>query len=218
MRFENFYEKYNENALIQERVAQTLLNLIKESSNCDKVLELGCGTGLFTKKILKNIPYKILDLNDIYDTKKYFSENDYRKYIIGDMENIDLESYSLIVSSSCFQWAKDLKLFLNKLSKSTDELAFSIYVDGNLKEIKEHFNISLNYFTTLEIQEELCKIYSKVHFYEEEFNLEFESPYLALKHLKYTGVTGIGKAKISEIKSFKSNFLTYKVAYYKCTK
>lgn len=218
MRFENFYEKYNENALIQERVAQTLLNLIKESSNCDKVLELGCGTGLFTKKIVKNIPYKILDLNDIYDTKKYFSENDYRKYIIGDMENIDLESYSLIVSSSCFQWAKDLKLFLNKLSKSTDELAFSIYVDENLKEIKEHFNISLNYFTTLEIQEELCKIYSKVHFYEEEFKVEFDTPYLALKHLKYTGVTGIGRANITEIKNFKSKCLTYKVAYFNCLK
>ena len=218
MRFENFYEKYDENALIQERVAQTLLNLIKEGSNYDKILELGCGTGLFTKKIFENIPYKILDLNDIYDTKQYFSENDYRKYIIGDMENIDLEHYSLIVSSSCFQWAKNLKLFLNKLSKSSDELAFSIYVDGNLKEIKEHFNISLNYFTALDIKEELSKIYSVVDFYEEEFNVEFESPYLALKHLKYTGVTGIGKAKISEIKSFKSKFLTYKVAYYNCIK
>ena len=218
MRFENFYEKYNENALIQERVAQTLINLIKKGSNYDKILELGCGTGLFTKKIFKNIPYKILDLNDIYDTKKYFSENYYRKYIVGDMENIDLESYSLIVSSSCFQWAKNLKSFLNKLSKSSNELAFSIYIDGNLKEIKEHFNISLNYFTALDIKEELCKIYSVVDFYEEEFNVEFESPYLALKHLKYTGVTGIAKAKISEIKNFKSKFLTYKVAYYKCIK
>ena len=217
MEFNNAYEIYDENAIVQESVAENLISLIKEDASYNNILELGCGTGIFTKKLIKKINYRSMDLNDIFDTKEYFNKEIYRKYLIGDMERMEFDSYSLVTSSSCLQWAKDLKELLKKISKCTDNFIFSIYISGNLKEIKEHFNISLDYLSMEEIERELSKLFLKVQCYEEELKIEFETPLLALKHLKNTGVTGIGRAKISEVKNFTSKSLTYKVAYFKCS-
>lgn len=217
MEFNNSYEVYDKNAIIQEIVAENLVNLIKHDTNYNNVLELGCGTGIFTKKLINKIKYSCIDLNDIFDTREYFSKENYRKYLIGDMENLNLDSYSLVTSSSCLQWAKDLKGLLKKISQCTDNFIFSIYISGNLKEIKEHFNISLDYLSMKEIEKELSKLFLNVECGEEELKLEFDTPILALKHLKNTGVTGIGRAKISEVKTFNSKLLTYKVAYFKCS-
>lgn len=217
MEFNNAYEIYDENAIVQESVAENLISLIKEDASYNNILELGCGTGIFTKKLIKKINYSNMDLNDIFDTKEYFNKEIYRKYLVGDMEKMEFDFYSLITSSSCLQWAKDLKELLKKISKCTDNFLFSIYISGNLKEIKEHFNVSLDYLSMEEIEKELSGLFLNVQCCQEELKIEFDTPLLALKHLKNTGVTGIGRAKISEVKTFTSKSLTYKVAYFKCS-
>lgn len=217
MEFNNAYEIYDENAIVQESVAENLISLINEDASYNNILELGCGTGIFTKKLIKKINYSNMDLNDIFDTKEYFNKEIYRKYLVGDMEKMEFDSYSLITSSSCLQWAKDLKELLKKISKCTDNFLFSIYISGNLKEIKEHFNVSLDYLSMEEIEKELSGLFLNVQCCQEELKIKFDTPLLALKHLKNTGVTGIGRAKISEVKTFTSKSLTYKVAYFKCS-
>ena len=70
--------------------------------------------------------------------------------------------------------------------------------------------------STKEIKKILKKYFIIKEAKEEEFVLEFVSPLDLLKHLKYTGVTGVGSSSFSKVKTFSSKKLTYKVAYFSC--
>jgi len=95
-------------------------------------------------------------------------------------------------------------------------LAFSIYTKGNLKEINDHFNISLNYLENSEINKILKEKFKNINFKKETIVLKFNSPLEALRHLKNTGVTGFQKTSISKIRSFTSCTLTYEISYFIC--
>lgn len=216
MNFDKQFKNYNYNAITQKKVAKKLLTFIDKSKKYDTILELGCGTGIFTNTLYNSLKFNHLDLNDIFNTKDFFKEISYRDFFIENMELLQLKDYSLIVSSSAFQWVENLDSLIEKLSKSSPQLIFSIYSKGNLIEILNHFGVSLNYKSTDEIYKILKKYYTFVEFQEEEFTLEFDTPLKALKHLKETGVTGFSSSSYSLTKSFKSTILTYKVSYFSC--
>lgn len=216
MNFKKNYSNYKENAIVQKYVSKELITLLEDNTSYKSILELGVGTGFFTNILLENFPTTILDINDIFDTTQYFQHIQYRNFIQSNMESYSFKKYSLVASSSSFQWIKNLFLFLKKISFSCEELLFSIYVTDNLKEIKNHFDITLKYHSKVEIHEFLNSLYYNVISKEEEIILEFETPFLALKHLKNTGVTGFKKSNYIKIKEFKDTKLTYKVAYFFC--
>lgn len=215
MKFNKAYSTYNDHAIIQKIVANNLIKLV-ENKFYSNILELGCGTGIFTEKLHEYLDFEYLDLNDIFDVSDYLKKTSYRKLILGDMNYLTLDNYSLIVSSSSFQWVKDFPILIEKLSRASKKLVFSMYISGNLKEIKEHFDIELNYYSMNEIKNILKKYFTIKEAKEEELILNFPSPLDILKHLKYTGVTGIGNSSFSKIKSFSSKKLTYKVVYFSC--
>lgn len=217
-RFDKQFHTYDDSAIVQKKVAKTLLRFIDKEKEYDSILELGCGTGVFTKLYYKELKFNQLDLNDIFDTREYLKNIKYREFFIENMEYLNIEKYSLILSSSAFQWVDNLPNFLEKLSKHTDKLIFSIYIRDNFIEIDTHFKISLNYLSTEEIFKILSKDFGKVEYYEESYKLNFNTPFEVLKHIKNTGVTGFSKTNISKIKSFDKKELTYKVAYFKCKK
>ena len=216
MNFEKQFKNYDYNAITQKKVAEKLLTFIDNSEKYDTILELGCGTGIFTKALCENLKFNHLDLNDIFNTQEFFKDIRYRNFFIENMELLELKNYSLIVSSSAFQWVDDLETLIQKISKNTSQLIFSIYSKGNLIEILNHFGVSLNYKSTNEIYKILKKYYTFVEFQEDELVLEFPTPLKALKHLKETGVTGFSSSSYSLTKSFKSTLLTYKVSYFSC--
>ena len=85
-------------------------------------------------------------------------------------------------------------------------------------EIKNHFDISLDYLKVEEIEKIITKYFHKFKTYKESIKINFDSPLSVLRHLKYTGVTGFQRAPFSKIKSFKDTCLTYEVAYFICKK
>ena len=216
MNFKKQFKNYDYNAITQKKVAKKLLTFIDNSLKYDTILELGCGTGIFTKSIYDNLKFTYLDLNDIFDTQSFLKNIKYRNFFIENMELLELQNYSLIVSSSAFQWVENLDSLIAKLSQHSSNLVFSIYSKGNLIEILNHFKISLNYKSTNEIYKILKKYYTFVEFQEDEFILEFSTPLKALRHLKETGVTGFSSSNYSLTKSFNSTLLTYKVSYFSC--
>ncbi|WP_297596940.1 methyltransferase domain-containing protein [uncultured Cetobacterium sp.] len=218
MNFNKQFINYDQNAITQKKVAEKLFSFIDCSKKYQSILELGCGTGVFTKTFYNNLNFNILDLNDIFDTAKYFSEFSYNKFFIEDMENLKLEKYSLVLSSSAFQWVDNFENLIKRISENSPELIFSIYSKGNLIEIFQHFGISLNYLSCSEILTVLNRYYSDIKYETEEFVLKFNSPIDALKHLKKTGVTGFKNSSYSLTKSFKSTILTYRVSYFSCKK
>ena len=222
MNFNKHYNVYEKYSLAQKQVAKNLLDYMGKSNIFDtkinSIFEIGCGTGIFTKEYRKYFLHSDLILNDIFDVREFIKDIDYNIFIQENIEELDIPKSDLVVSSSVFQWIKDKDSLIRNIAENTDNLCFSSYVSGNLIEIKNHFDISLDYLNIEEFKEILKKYFSFVKSYSETIKLDFEDPMSVLKHLKYTGVTGFQKTSISKIKTFKDNILTYKVAYFICKK
>lgn len=217
MRFNKFLNTYDNYAFVQKEVAQKLIAFLEKDEEFETILEIGCGTGIYSKKLVSHIKYQNIILNDLCDSKNYVSQIEKSKFIIEDMDTFEYKKYSLITSSSVFQWSKNLDQLLDKISIAGDRLLFSIYVDGNLLEIENFFGVGLKYSNHQDILKKLKKNFKFVKYKVENIVLEFTTPLEALKHLKYTGVTGIRKnIEIAKIRNFKETKLTYKVAYYNC--
>lgn len=222
MNFNKHYNVYEKYSLAQKQVAKNLLDYMGKSNIFDiqinSIFEIGCGTGIFTKEYRKYFLHSDLILNDIFDVREFIKDIDYNIFIQENIEELDIPKSDLVVSSSVFQWIKDKDSLIRNIAENTDNLCFSSYVSGNLIEIKNHFDISLDYLNIEEFKEILKKYFSSVKSYSETIKLGFEDPMSVLKHLKYTGVTGFQKTSISKIKTFKDNILTYEVAYFICKK
>ena len=222
MNFNKHYNVYEKYSLAQKQVAKNLLDYMGKSNifntQINSIFEIGCGTGIFTKEYRKYFLHSDLILNDIFDVREFIKDIDYNIFIQENIEELDIPKSDLVVSSSVFQWIKDKDSLIRNIAENTDNLCFSSYVSGNLIEIKNHFNISLDYLNIEEFKEILKKYFSSVKSYSETIKLDFEAPMAVLKHLKYTGVTGFQKTSISKIKTFKDNILTYEVAYFICKK
>lgn len=217
MEFGKNFSTYDENAIIQKKVAENLTNFISKKFNnqkFDKVIELGCGTGIFTREFLKKFEINEIDLNDCFNTRDYFKEINYKNFICDDMNEAIIKNYDIVISSSSFQWIEDLEKLIESISKKSEKLAFSIYIDGNLKEIAEHFGVGLKYKKIEDILIILKKYFKNTEYYSEEKTLNFSSPIEALRHLKRTGVTIKNRTSIYDIKSYKNTLLTYNIAYF----
>lgn len=222
MNFYKYYNEYENYSLAQKQVAKNLLDYMGKfnifDTKINSIFEIGCGTGIFTREYRKYFLHSDLILNDIFDVREFIKDIDYNIFIQENIEELDIPKSDLVVSSSVFQWIKDKDSLIRNIAENTDNLCFSSYVSGNLIEIKNHFDISLDYLNIEEFKEILKKYFSSVKYYSETIKLDFEAPMAVLKHLKYTGVTGFQKTSISKIKTFKDNILTYKVAYFICKK
>ena len=222
MNFYKYYNEYENYSLAQKQVAKNLLDYMGKSNifntQINSIFEIGCGTGIFTREYRKYFLHSDLILNDIFDVREFIKDIDYNIFIQENIEELDIPKSDLVVSSSVFQWIKDKDSLIRNIAENTDNLCFSSYVSGNLIEIKNHFDISLDYLNIEEFKEILKKYFSSVKSYSETIKLDFEDPMSVLKHLKYTGVTGFQKTSISKIKTFKNNILTYEVAYFICKK
>ena len=222
MNFNKHYNVYEKYSLAQKQVAKNLLDYMEKSNIFDtkinSIFEIGCGTGIFTKEYRKYFLHSDLILNDIFDVREFIKDIDYNIFIQENIEELDIPKSDLVVSSSVFQWIKDKDSLIRNIAENTDNLCFSSYVSGNLIEIKNHFDVSLDYLNIEEFEKILKKYFSSVKAYSETIKLDFKDPITVLKHLKYTGVTGFQKTSISKIKTFKDNILTYKVAYFICKK
>jgi len=222
MNFNKHYNVYEKYSLAQKQVAKNLLDYMGKSNifntQINSIFEIGCGTGIFTKEYRKYFLHSDLILNDIFDVREFIKDIDYNIFIQENIEELDIPKSDLVVSSSVFQWIKDKDSLIRNIAENTDNLCFSSYVSGNLIEIKNHFDISLDYLNIEEFKEILKKYFSSVKSYSETIKLDFEAPMSVLKHLKYTGVTGFQRTSISKIKTFKDNILTYEVAYFICQK
>lgn len=241
-RFRRSRASYNDNARVQKMIVDRMVPMILLSVKRvpEKILEIGCGTGLLTSQLQRTFPNVDLYLNDLVEELCYhaatINQVPQTRCFPGDVEKLFLPlSFDLIASASTFQWFTTPEETFMKLSKQLEQngvLVFSTFGKFNLREIRLTTGGGLDYRSKEEL-EKMLKPYFKIEGMEEELHtLEFDSPLAVLQHLKKTGVNVSGDPTIwtkgrmdAFIKDYNARFavdgkvtLTYHPLYFVCRK
>ena len=209
--FEKSFSSYNQNAIVQKIMAERLVqNLSSIKTEFNSVLELGCGTGILTKELVKNINFKAYYANDLVEkSKKYVAEIiPNSEFFCGNALKIkSKKKQDLIISNAMFQWFNNLNNICSHCKKQLNSdgfLAFSTFSDKNFKEIRDLTGISLEYKTFEEIKKIVNENFEIIHAEEFEHTLKFNNPLELLAHMKNTGVNSLTAQHWSfkEVKEF----------------
>lgn len=239
-RFKRSVESYDENAHVQKIIVEKLYDLLTAhlpEISC-KVLEIGCGTGLMTRKLRQRFGAENLFINDLVKEMCHKTAEvcgiEQECCIIGDIEQVHLkEQFNLIVSASTFQWLGNPATTFKKLSSclgTGDLLVFSTFGCRNLWELCTVTGSGLHYLD----MEENCSLlspYFDIIIREEELHtLCFDEPLEILRHLKKTGANAGNASQIwtkGSVRQFSDKYnhlflsgdkcpLTYHPLYFVC--
>ncbi len=101
---ENFDKQVQKNIPCYNEMLEALINAIPDDKEELKILDLGCGTGNITQKVLERFPHArvtCLDLSEnMIEIAKYKLSEYEIEYIVGDFTEVELtKKYDAIVSS-----------------------------------------------------------------------------------------------------------------------
>jgi len=204
-RFARAADTYDDQAVIQRRVADRLMHLVGQHAVLypRRVLEIGCCTGLLTRRLAESYPgLAKLYVNDLVpEFEKTVAERipgiiDFT-FLQGDIESITLpDNLDLILSSSTFHWLENLPSLIARLPGHMSPegiLAFSMYSKDNFHEIREITGTSLHYYEPEELKELVGSRFQILSFEEELIRFTFNDPLDILHHLQKTGVNALDK-------------------------
>ncbi len=192
---------YDKNAEIQKYMSAGLLDITK-SKKCEKILEIGCGTGIFTEKILNDIKFDKLFVLDISEEMLNICKNKFFNikniiYIKEDIEKFETaEKYDLIVSNAVFQWLNHFENTMQKISNMLSNkgiFVFSMFAEKTyfeLKEITKEMNIdnfSQNFYTKEYIKNIIEKYYNIIDVQEEIVEEKYSNLKEFFKYIKNIG-------------------------------
>lgn len=248
-RFKESLTTYGAEASVQRETALRLvcdfmdvLTLLKEKNPeiyknvFDKILEIGCGTGILTDMILKQIrstgcvdlsriSYTACDM--VYDCERFIRQ----KTVISELSGFDFicedaesetfygrfrDLFSLVLSASAFQWFSDpVSFFLRtgQYLKSGGFFVFSSYGPAMFREVRQLTGLSLNYLSVSRLRSVLKKHFEIEKISENIQKVYFSSACDLLRHLKSTGVNSLDKDFVKK-KSIFSFLKSYKNRFY----
>lgn len=201
-KFNRACSTYDESAVAQQQIARHLsavweMYQRKHGFQPTTALEIGCGTGGFSRYLQSSCASAVWTLNDLYPAcaekaLRFCAANTH--FVCADATAYPwIGPFELIASSSVFQWFPAPGPFVQRLAscqKSGHVLLFSTFLPGNLGEIRELTGQGLVYPSAWQWRDWLSSLYDMEHIEESEIRLLFSSPKAVLRHLKETGVTG----------------------------
>lgn len=204
-RFAKARDTYNQAARAQRQVAEKMLRLVEEYSHeLSRLVEIGCGTGIYSTLLLHRLhPRQMLLVDLCPEMEPLINELTARHpevsatFCAADAEQIELpKGVQLITSCSTVQWFDAPQAFVERCAAALAPqglLAFSTFGPDNLREIKALTGHGLTYPTIQNWHKMTVSSLHLHHAEEERITLWFSSPIEVLKHLKETGVTGTEK-------------------------
>ena len=146
--FSKHAKTYDRYAQLQKSMAERLASFLPTPLP-DNVLEIGCGTGLFTRHLLTQ-PVKKLVLNDIAPGMLEFLNASLTlplsaKISPGNAERIHFEDIDLVCANAVFQWfqnPQEVLIRLNQALTANGSLIFSTFGPKTLIEFRQAANLA----------------------------------------------------------------------------
>ncbi|GIM30697.1 malonyl-[acyl-carrier protein] O-methyltransferase [Clostridium polyendosporum] len=148
-RFSRNIKNYDKYANVQKRMGDILVDYIKnDRSHIKNILEIGCGTGYVTQRLINYFPDAQITAVDIapgmIEYVKSIIQCDRVNFICEDIEEMKLkDKFDLIISNATFQWFNNLEKTTNQLIELLDKngiLCFSTFGENTFKELNEAFS------------------------------------------------------------------------------
>jgi malonyl-CoA O-methyltransferase len=203
-----YYDRY---CSIQNLCASELIAKFK-AANFRRILDIGCGTGNYTKLLRKKFPYariKAVDISpEMIKVGKNKLPDEEIEFVVADGERLDFqERFDLISSNASFQWFENLGAALwryeNLLNKG-GSISFSAF--GPLtyfeleRSLKELFGTDIGisagiFFEGKKLLKVLNAHFRKIAVEQKIYKERYNSLSELLKKIKYTGIRGNGANK-----------------------
>ena len=218
-KFEKALLTYDSNAGPQQEIARELLQLAPECK-CEKILEIGPGTGYFSALMAKKFKPDEIDFVELYPLLN-FNLASFERYFVADAEkwtdenaNLMRARYDAVVSASAIQWFINPERFFRNCSvilKKSGFILISTFSTGNLYELRGINPYPILYRDPEILKARLSRYFKNVEIKESEIKVEFKNKKDTLLHLSRTGVGASIKSErnISEMPLT----LTYKPLY-----
>lgn len=198
-RFGSSRTTYTDNADVQRKMADRLFSLSLEHTYSlpMRILEIGCGTGLFSRHLFDNYPGAYIELWDIADCGLECSGEDTvfkRCDAETAIRELPDDSFDAIFSSAAIQWFNSPYTFIVEAARVVRPggiVALSTFATDNMYELAETSGIHLHLPDMKEILASAGGILNIKIAETESETLKFESPVDVLRHIRATGVNGV---------------------------
>jgi malonyl-CoA O-methyltransferase len=198
-RFGRSVGTYDDAAIVQREMAEMLLDGITAGTarrDFSRILEIGSGSGLLSKKIAVRFDCRKLYLNDLVPACEALTAAVPKsEFLGGDIEELELPGeLDLVIANAVFQWLRNPEQLIRRAAAALNAggvFAFSVFGPENCREIGELTGgaARLTYGSAEDWKKRLEPSFDLFAAHEEEYQLIFDSPEAALAHLKQTGVT-----------------------------
>lgn len=199
-RFSKASGTYGDASYVQQSIARKMTDIIRKVAlrNFSQVLEIGCGTGTYSRLLCETFQPEQLCLNDISEAMLAHCTDipcPHISFLQGDAETIAYPNQQdMITSCSVIQWFADPERFFQKCYAALNSrgiLAFSTFGEKNYQEIKALTGSGLEYLSMESLVKMLPSGYQLLAAKEEIRQHQFPNPIQVLHHQKQTGVTGV---------------------------
>ncbi len=242
-RYAAYYDNYS---VVQNRTALKLIDNFG-TNQFGKILDIGCGTGNYTRLLRNRFPHDTIKALDISTQMLSVAQRKLTEqriqFVIADAETVVFdEKFDLITSNACFQWFANLDRAIIKYRDVLEQggtMLFSTFGPLTFCELMESLTMlfekdvpvsSSTFIDKASIKEILEKHFGRASVADEIIKQPYTSMRQLLNTIKYTGTRGIGinsgsitRHRITKLeKLYKEKFgaitATYQVFYCKAQK
>ncbi|MCB0360785.1 MAG: methyltransferase domain-containing protein [Bdellovibrionales bacterium] len=204
LRFSGASKNYDAHAEVHHRASERLIELLPDSAQ--SVLEVGCGTGVLTRRLLQLYPQAELFANDIsremINHAKRVASNSRVQWVCADYGGWNApQQFDLIASNAAFHWITPYDELFRRAHRQLvpqGKLGFSIMVKGTLGELhrlRRELTPSKQARLELPTSEEIARSLEQTGFLieyreHETANIHYTDALAFIRTLHEMGVTG----------------------------
>lgn len=212
-RFSIGASRYEAHAHVQRLSAADLLAFTRDAARgmpVGKILEPGCGTGLYTRMLLDAFPGASIEGVDISEAMIRLAREriaDPRaRFQTADAEEIVAGRYDLVTSNATFQWFLAFDRTVRRMASLLSDggrLTFTFFGPGTFAELDEALRATRDgreadraaaagFLSVEQIAASLSGAFSRWDVAEREYRQEFPDLAELLRSIRYTGTGGSG--------------------------